>query len=299
MSYTCTVIIPTFKGQNFLPRALESLKQQTWQDFDVIVASDDGFDYLPMARSIIGERAQQVITPKPASGPAVARHAAIAATPAPVLAFMDVDDEYPTRRLEVLVPLAQKHGAAACNITRIDDASRQFLNKSCPAGTPPNGFMQQKHVPWMDGPIVPVVRRDCLPEYPDMWIFEDIFFITRVIGRVGNALPIVDSEDVNYRYLIQKKSLSYGTNRDEQIKQYYQTILEQAKTNGPLFEGIGEDGREAFWHSFNLKVLRDNAYTAAKAQEPELDFQTFSPRFDVPMQGLMRATPDHLLPWAA
>lgn len=297
MPYTCTIIIPTFKGQNFLPRALESLKKQTWQDFDVIVASDDGFDYLPLASAILGERVKQVHTPKPASGPATARHTAIAATAAPVLAFMDVDDEYPARRLEVLVPLAQKHGAAACNITRIDDATREFINKSCPPGVP-DGFMQQKHVPWLNGPIVPVVRRDCLPAYPDMWIFEDIFFITRVIGRVGNAMPIVDDEDVNYRYLIQKKSLSYGTNRDEQIKQHYQTILEQARTNGPLFEDVGEDGREAFWHSFNLKVVRDNAYTAAKAQEPELDFQTFSPRFDVPMQGLMRAVPDHLRPWA-
>ncbi|TKC92404.1 glycosyltransferase family 2 protein [Trinickia terrae] len=298
MSVTTSVIIPAFHCEKFLPRALESLRNQTYQDFDVIVAADDGFDYLPLAQGMLGDRVRQVFTPKTGSGPAKARHAALSATSAKMVAFLDVDDEYPARRLEVLVPLALEHGAAACNISRIDDATREFVNSSCPPGTPVGGFMKQKHVPWLDGPLVPVVRRDCLPDYPDMWIFEDIFFLTRVIGRIGDAMPVVDDDDVNYRYLIQKNSLSYGADRDEPIKHYYRTILRQAKEDGDLFEGVSQEGRDAFWHSFNLKAQRDDAYRIAKLSEPGLDFQTFSPRFDAAMARLVAAVPARLRAWA-
>jgi glycosyltransferase involved in cell wall biosynthesis len=298
MTATVTIVIPTFQGQQFLLRSLQSLKNQTFQDFDVVVASDDGFDYLPLAQSVLGERVRHVFTPTPASGPCSARHAGLALTSAPVVGFLDVDDEYPAKRLEALVPLALKHGAAACNLTRIDDATKEFVNKSCLAGTPVGGVMKQKHVPWLDGPIVPLVRRDCLPDYPDMWLFEDIFFLTRVIGRVGDAMPVVDDEDVNYRYLIQKKSLSYGTDKDERTKQYYKTIIQQAKEGGELFEGVGQEGRDAYWHSFTLRAQRDNAYSAAKLLEPEMTFQEFSPRFDDEMARLAQAVPLHLRPWA-
>jgi glycosyltransferase involved in cell wall biosynthesis len=298
MSHSVAIIIPAFQGHKFLPRALESLKAQTFQDFDVIVASDDGTDYLPLARHILGEKVHQVSTARPASGPASARHAGLAATTADIVGFLDVDDEYPHRRLEVLVPLARKYGAAACNLRRIDDETREIVNSSCPAGTPAGGFMKQKHVPWLDGPIVPLVRRDRLPGYPDMWLFEDIFFLTRVIGRVGDALPIVDDESVNYRYLIQKKSLSYGTDKDERTKEAYRTILQQAKEGGELFEGVSQEGRDAYWHSFNLKAQRDNAYTEARHLEPDLDFQKFSPRFDAKMAQLVEAVPFNLRAWA-
>ena len=298
MNPTTTVVIPTFKGEPFLARALNSLRKQSWQDFDVVVASDDGFDYRPLAQSVMGERVRCVFTAKPASGPAAARHAALAVTAAPVVAFLDVDDEYPERRLEALVPLALKHGAAGCNIQRIDDATGEYLNNTCPPGKPVGGIMRQKHVPWVEGPVVPVVRRDCLPEYPHMWIFEDIFFLTRVIGRVGNALPMVDDESVNYRYLIQKKSLSYGTDKDEQMKAYYRTILQQAKEGGQLFEGVAQEGRDAFWHGFTVRAKRDDAYSQAKLLEPHLDFQTFAPRYDGMMQQLISEIPEHLRAWA-
>jgi glycosyltransferase involved in cell wall biosynthesis len=298
MTATTTIIIPTHRGQKFLPRALESLKQQTYQDFDVVVVSDDGFDYLPLAQSVLGERVHHIFTDKPASGPTPAREAGLKVTQSKVVGFLDVDDEYAPRRLERLVPLALEYGAATSNIKRFDDATRAYINQSIPNGMPLGGFLKEKHVPWLDGPLVPLVRRDCLAPYPDMWLFEDLFFLMRVIGRMGGAMPVVDNDDTLYRYLIQKHSLSYGTDKDEMTTRYYEQVLADAEHGGPLFEGASQDARVAFLHCFGMKAKRDRAYTVAKASEPDLDFYAFSPSYDDTMAQLAADVPEHVRAWA-
>jgi len=295
---TASIIIPAHNGQGFLARALRSLLQQTCQDFDVVVVSDDGFDYLPLAQTMMGARARHAFTPRPHSGPATARHTGIALSQSRVMGFLDVDDEYAPRRVEKLLPLALEHGAATCNLTRIDDATRAVVNRSCPAGAPPDGIFQAKHVPWLDGPLVPFVRRDCLMDYPDLWLFEDIFFLMRVVARAGGGIPVVDDEDATYRYLIQPKSLSYGTERDELTTRMYELIIEQATRGGPLFDGAPDDARRAFLACFRLKAARNAAYVAAKAIEPDLDFQKFSPRFDADMAERIAQVPADIQPWA-
>lgn len=70
---TTAIIIPVHNGKTVLRRALRSLLSQTVQDFEVVVVSDDGFDYFPLAQSVMGERVRQVHTPVPGSGPAIAR----------------------------------------------------------------------------------------------------------------------------------------------------------------------------------------------------------------------------------
>lgn len=296
---TASIIIPTHNGQASLLRALGSLAAQTCQDFDVVIVSDDGLDYLPVARQELGDRVRHAFTPRPASGPAVARQVGSALTHAPVLGFLDVDDEFAPRLVEKLLPLALEHGVAASNTTRIEDATRAFINRSCPAGMPRGGVLLAKHIAWLDGPLHPFVRRDCLMAYPDMWLFEDLFFLLRVVSRAGGAMPIVDDDEATYRYLIQPKSLAYGTERDELTTKMYEVIVEQARHGGPLFEGILEDARLAFRSSFLLKSVRNFAYLRAKTREPGLDFQKFSPRFDAIMAGLIAQVPASLQPWAA
>jgi glycosyltransferase involved in cell wall biosynthesis len=295
---TTTVVIPTFNGQPFLSRALQSLLLQTDQDFDVVVVSDDGFNYLPMAEAVLGGRVRHAFAPAPQSGPATARVTGINQTDSKVVGFLDVDDEYSPRRLEKLVPLALKHGASTSNLSRIDDATRMFINDSCPAGMPPTGLLREKHIPWLDGPLSPLVRRDCLPEYPDLWLFEDLFFLLRVTAKIGGALPVVRDEDAGYRYLIQPRSLSYGTDRDELTTLLYARILQEARNGGPLFEGASQDARDAFFECFSLKAIRSAAYDEAKREEADLDFQKFSPRFDSKMRLLLSSVPEHLRAWS-
>lgn len=297
MCTASAIIIPTYRGEHFLPRALQSLRNQTRQDFEVIVVSDDGADYLPLAKSFLGKQVSQAFTPMPGSGPAIARMTGVRVTTAPVIGFLDVDDEYAPRRLERLIPLALQHGAVTSNLRRIDDATKVFINDSCPHGMPRGGLLKEKHVPWLDGPLSPLVRRDCLPEYPDMWLFEDLFFLLRVIGKVG-SLPVIHDSDALYLYLVQKKSLSYGTERDELTTRTYASIIQQAKNGGPLFRGVTKAAQDAFFHCFRIRAMRSHAYDVAKITEPGLDFQTFSPRFDHEMAGLAEQVPSHLRAWA-
>ncbi|MBK3780084.1 glycosyltransferase family 2 protein [Paraburkholderia aspalathi] len=295
---TVSIIIPTHNGQDFLPRALRSLAAQTCQDFDVLVVSDDGFDYLPMARVELGDRVRHVFTPQPQSGPAIARSTGIALTSAQVLGFLEVDDEFSPQRVEKLLPLALEHGASACHLTRIDDATRTVVNRSRPAGMPRVGVLKAKHVPWLDAPMVPFVRRDCMMAYPDLRLFEDLFFLLRVVSRIGGEMPVVDEEEATYRYLSKPKSLSCGAERDDLTTRMYEEIIAQARSGGPLFDGVPRDAQDAFRSCFLLKSVRNAAYERAKRLEPALDFQQFSPRFDKIMAELIAQVPAHLQPWA-
>jgi len=296
---TATIIIPVHNGEAFLPRALRSLLTQTVQDFEVLVVSDDGFDYLPLAQSVMGARVRHVFTPDARSGPAIARETGIASSDTRVVGFLDVDDEYAPRRLERLLPLAIEYGAASSNLFGIDDATRMPINESCPDGMPPGGSLKAKHIPWLGGPLAPIVRRDCLPSFPDMWLFEDVFFLLRVVTRIGGAMPLILEPDAGYRYLIQKQSLSQGPDKDDLVTRHYEDIIRQSKNGGDLFDGISQEARDAFHASFTLKAVRSAAYDAAKLAEPDLDFQKFSPRYDLQMAELLAKVPPHLLPWAA
>ena len=117
---TLTVIIPAYESQSILPRALRSLAAQSCQDFEVLLVSDDGFDYSDMVRAELGERFGHAFTPRLKSGAGVARQTGIALSETAVVGFLGADDEFSPRLIEKLLPLAQAHGAAGSAVLRVD-----------------------------------------------------------------------------------------------------------------------------------------------------------------------------------
>ena len=96
-----SVIIPTYNRTALISRAINSVLNQTFRDFECIViddASDDGTDQLDILK-----------TPAPGlryiklpshSGVSKARNAGVAETSGQWIAFLDSDDEWRSRKLE-------------------------------------------------------------------------------------------------------------------------------------------------------------------------------------------------------
>jgi len=94
-----SVVIPTFNRLGTLPRALESVLRQTYDDIEVIVvddcSSDGSWDYLQTIR----DPRLRVIRHETNRGGSAARNTGIKAARAELIAFQDSDDEWLVTKL--------------------------------------------------------------------------------------------------------------------------------------------------------------------------------------------------------
>lgn len=101
-----SVVIPTHNRVDLLPRAIESVLNQTYKDIELIVVSDgstDGTDEL-MAKYANDSRIKY-INYKPAKGGNYARNSGFDAASGDYVAFLDDDDEWLPPKIEKQVAL--------------------------------------------------------------------------------------------------------------------------------------------------------------------------------------------------
>lgn len=114
-----SVVIPTYNRVATLPRALESVLRQTFQDIEVIVVDDcstDGsWDYLQSVR----DPRLRIVRHEANRGGGAARNSGIALARAGLVAFQDSDDEWLVTKLARQMELYRRegdadHGAVYC-----------------------------------------------------------------------------------------------------------------------------------------------------------------------------------------
>ena len=111
-----SVIIPVYNLEKYVARAVESLKAQTFADFEAIVVNDGSTDdtCAVLARAA-GDDCRFVIVDKPNGGAAMARKTGIERAAGRYLCFLDGDDYLEPDFLERLVTAADD---AHCDVVR-------------------------------------------------------------------------------------------------------------------------------------------------------------------------------------
>jgi glycosyltransferase involved in cell wall biosynthesis len=107
----CSVIVPTFGRPAFLAEALRSVAAQTMADLECIVV-DDGTPE-PLSLPFSDERFHVLRHPQNL-GPAAARNSGLAAATGTYVAFLDDDDLWTERRLELGLERARPGVVAVC-----------------------------------------------------------------------------------------------------------------------------------------------------------------------------------------
>ncbi len=106
-----SIVTPVFNSANFLPETLNSIRTQTFEDFEHLVVDDGSTDE---SVSILERYASQdvrirIIRLKGNNGPAKARNAAIESARGRYIAFVDSDDLWLPQKLELqLAFMAEK-----------------------------------------------------------------------------------------------------------------------------------------------------------------------------------------------
>jgi teichuronic acid biosynthesis glycosyltransferase TuaG len=107
-----SIITPVYNAARFLPDTLNSVQAQTLTDWEHLLVDDgsgDGSANIVNAASAGDARIRLLRTPCN-SGPAVARNLALDAARGRYIAFLDADDLWLARKLELCIDWMQSHG---------------------------------------------------------------------------------------------------------------------------------------------------------------------------------------------
>lgn len=97
---TVSVILPTYNRAHLLERAIQSVLDQTYPDFEIIVVDDASIDNtVNIIKGIINERIRYIRHEKN-KGAAAARNTGIKLAKGKYIAFQDSDDEWLRDKLE-------------------------------------------------------------------------------------------------------------------------------------------------------------------------------------------------------
>ena len=107
-----SIVVPVYNAKASLRKCLDSLAQQTYRDFEVLLINDGSTDESPEICREYGERDSRfrLITQKNA-GPAAARNTGMELAAGEYITFVDSDDYVEPRMLEELCRRAEESGA--------------------------------------------------------------------------------------------------------------------------------------------------------------------------------------------
>jgi len=194
-----SVVIPTFNRAGTLPRAIDSVLAQTFQDFEILVCDDSSTDSTVEVSRGYQKRDPRVRTlALPVNqGPAAARNLGMREARGDYIAFLDSDDEWLPEKLERQVGRMDAEppevGVCFCGdrlIKNEDPDSVSFY-------LPERGWEQDTFRKYVAGGIsfhTPIVlfRRSCLETVglmsPEMRVNEDAEFLLRFFVHFGLAV---------------------------------------------------------------------------------------------------------------
>ncbi|WP_009632478.1 glycosyltransferase family 2 protein [Synechocystis sp. PCC 7509] len=103
-----SVIIPAYNAMSYLPETVESVLQQTFTDFEVLIVNDGSSDNIVQwVDSLTDDRIQLISQSN--QGVSTARNTAIGQAKGEYIAFLDADDLWQRQKLEKQVQFLDNH----------------------------------------------------------------------------------------------------------------------------------------------------------------------------------------------
>ncbi|HKN14067.1 MAG TPA: glycosyltransferase [Candidatus Binatus sp.] len=263
-----SIIIPVYNGAATIERALKSVFDQTFTDYEVVVVDDGSTDDTPAVLAKYGDKLRVVRQAN--RGLPAARNAAIAASRGELLALIDHDDEWLPQKLEFAVAAMRADPGAALlysDMIVVNEAGEEFRRSQIGSDT--------AHAPTMDEmlariwPITPstvVMRRDAFDRAggfcEQLISAEDIHFwlLMREQGHFiylpeklvrftyGQLFPKVLNRDIGPTAIVDLIRQRYGTRADGLVKDFIRHRVRMIANAGviEMSRGNMEGARRCF-----------------------------------------------------
>lgn len=268
-----SIITPAYRAVGFIGRAVHSVLQQSFQDWEMIIISDDGEDYQThLARQGICDRRLRFLsTGVIGSGPNAPRNLGLSVARGRFIAPLDADDLFYADRLQYLLPIAETHGVAADNVRVVDDTDSRFLNHL---------LDDDCHLHWLDMPgfirlSIPVLllcHRSLVVQGwdEDVVLGADTLFNLRVIEGAG-LLPVTGRALHEYR--VRQGSICHAGGSAVRAEQGYTHSLELLAQTGLGFRGAA--ARRLVKQMLENKRALNRRYMEYQSAGGHGDFQQF------------------------
>ncbi len=193
-----SVVVPTHGRAHLLPLALESLRHQTITDFEVVVVDDGGTGSVELPH----DSRFRVVARREQGGAAAARNTGIAAARGRYLTFLDDDDEFTPRRLELAragltrapVALCWKAGLARGDLRWARDLTGRFEGVILEAAVPQLGSGA------FDRSIVPPFQESLrVSEDVEFWLRMSLLAPASTVREVGYLIRDHEGERLRDR----------------------------------------------------------------------------------------------------
>ena len=278
-----SVIIPVYNGAATIDRALKSVFDQTFTDYEIVICDDGSTDGTPSVLAKYGDRIRVVRQPN--RGLPAARNAAVAASRGELLALIDHDDEWLPQKLELAVAAMRADASAALLYSDkivVNEAGEEFrLSEVRP---------ETAHAPTMDEmlariwPITPstvVMRRDAFDRAggfcEQLISAEDIHFwlLMREQGpfiylpeklvrfTYGQVFPKVLNRDIGPTAIVDLIRARYGTRADGLVKNFIRHRVRMIANAGviEMSRGNMKGARRCFIRVLKYDPLYLKSYT--------------------------------------
>ncbi|MFO1057516.1 MAG: glycosyltransferase family 2 protein [Dongiaceae bacterium] len=272
MSPLVSVIVPAWRAEATLARAVRSLLAQTLAGWEAIIVADDDVDYraLLAAQGIADDRLRFVRSRAPGSGAAAARNAGLAAAAGRLLTPLDADDLFDAARLARLAPLAEQAGAVFDNVRVVEEETGALLRTAFPVG---GGEQRIEAAAVLQGsaPLKPLLRRELTEGWDEaLRLCDDVVFNLRLLDRTGPA-PLVAEPLQEYR--VREGSICHAPDSGARAERDYGWILQRLAADG---YGIADPAlRRLARDAFAAKRDLNRAFEAARQAGRATTFQAF------------------------
>lgn len=206
---TVTVVIPTYNAINYLPKTLESLLNQTFTDFEVIIIDDGSTDTTAQWLGNLTDPKIEIVV-QTNQCVAVARNLGITKAKGDYIAFLDSDDLWEPTKLEKQVQCLEANPDVGLVNTWIESIDEQGNHLSIVQAPEVEGKVWNQII--VENPIlcgsVPLIRRSCFKTVgvfdPNLLSAEDWDMWIRIAASYSFAL--IREPLVSYRQHLKSKS---------------------------------------------------------------------------------------------
>jgi glycosyltransferase involved in cell wall biosynthesis len=273
---TVSVIIPTHNRAHLITKAIKSVLNQTYQEFELIVVDDASTDNTEEVVKSFSDNRIRYIPQKTNLGGSAARNTGIKAAKGEYIGFLDDDDEWLTEKLQKQINKFQKlpddFGLVYTGQVVVSEKRRESLYSLIPKlrGNVYNNLLGSCIL----GSATPIVKKRCfkkagffdetLPSCQDwdMWIRISKYY---KFDYVPNILAKQYSHGNQISLTLEKKIIG----REKLLKKHWFEISHRPQTYANLLNRLGvlqtiagnsKKARKYFFDSFRVNPFRRGSY---------------------------------------